>query len=51
MFDYGDLEEFQQYFSLLDIDNSGDLSGKEIRILLRALDIKVPVLNILCTVL
>lgn len=40
-FDYGDLEEFQQYFSMLDIDNSGDLSGKEIRVLLRALDIKV----------
>ena len=41
VFDYGDIEEFQQYFSLLDIDSSGDLSPKEIRILLRALDIQV----------
>ncbi len=40
-FDYGQIEEFQQYFSLLDIDNSGDLSDKEIRILLNALDIQV----------
>jgi len=40
-FDYGDIEEFQQYFSLLDVDNSGDLSGKEIRVLLKALDIQV----------
>lgn len=41
VFDYGDLEEFQQYFSLLDVDNSGDLSGKEIKVLLRAMDIQV----------
>lgn len=41
VFDYGDLEEFQQYFSLLDVDNSGDLSAKEIRILLKALDLQV----------
>ena len=42
-FDYGDLEEFQQYFSLLDVDNSGDLSGREVRVLLKALDINVRV--------
>lgn len=41
VFDYGDLEQFQQYFSLLDVDGSGDLSGPEVRVLLRALDIKV----------
>ena len=41
VFDYGDIEEFQQYFSLLDVDSSGDLSGKEIKLLLKALDLKV----------
>lgn len=41
MFDYGQIEEFQQYFSLLDIDNSGDLSDKEIKLLLTALNINV----------
>lgn len=41
VFDYGQLEEFKQYFSLLDIDNSGDLSEKEIRILLNAMGIVV----------
>eukprot|EP01034_Spumella_vulgaris_P026083 gene26082-32613_t len=41
VFDYGQIEEFQQYFSLLDVDNSGDLSGKEIRLLLNAMDIRI----------
>lgn len=41
MFDYGQIEEFQQYFSLLDVDNSGDLSDKEIKLLLNALNINV----------
>jgi Ca2+-binding EF-hand superfamily protein len=41
VFDYGDIEEFQQYFSLLDIDNSGDLSTKEVRLLLKAMDIHI----------
>jgi Ca2+-binding EF-hand superfamily protein len=41
VFDFGDLEEFQQYFSMLDIDNSGDLSPNEIRILLKTLHLEV----------
>ena len=40
-FTYGQLDEFQQYFSLLDVDSSGDLSEKEIRVLLTALEIEV----------
>lgn len=41
VFDYGDIEEFQQYFALLDIDSSGDLNGKEIRLLLKSLGIEI----------
>lgn len=41
VFDYGQLEEFKQHFALLDVDNSGDLSDKEIRILLRAMGIPI----------
>jgi len=41
VFDFGDLEEFQQYFSVLDIDNSGDLSPKEIRLLLKTLHLEI----------
>lgn len=40
-FDYGEIEQFQNYFALLDVDNSGDLSGREVRLLLKALDVKV----------
>jgi Ca2+-binding EF-hand superfamily protein len=41
VFDYGQIEGFKQHFALLDIDNSGDLSDKEIRILLRTMGINV----------
>lgn len=40
VFTYGELEEFEQQFLMLDIDSSGDLSSKEIRMLLKALDIE-----------
>jgi Ca2+-binding EF-hand superfamily protein len=42
VFDYGDIEEFQQYFALLDVDSSGDLSKSEIKLLLKSLGIEVP---------
>eukprot|EP00597_Dinobryon_sp_UTEXLB2267_P013014 CAMPEP_0170119298 /NCGR_PEP_ID=MMETSP0020_2-20130122/14302_1 /TAXON_ID=98059 /ORGANISM="Dinobryon sp., Strain UTEXLB2267" /LENGTH=636 /DNA_ID=CAMNT_0010348621 /DNA_START=51 /DNA_END=1957 /DNA_ORIENTATION=+ len=41
VFTFGQLDEFQQYFSLLDVDSSGDLSDREIKILLNALDIEL----------
>lgn len=41
VFDYGQLEEFKQHFALLDIDNSGDLSDKEIKILLNSMGISI----------
>lgn len=41
VFTYGQLDEFQQYFSLLDIDGTGDLSDREINVLLVALGIEV----------
>jgi len=41
VFDYGDIEEFQQYFALLDVDSSGDLSKSEIKLLLKSLGIEV----------
>lgn len=41
LFNMDDLEEFRQYFSLLDIDNSGDLSDKEIKLLLEAMNMPV----------
>lgn len=40
-FTYGDIEEFKQYFSMLDVDNSGDLSEKEIKLLLNLLEIEI----------
>lgn len=41
IFDLNDIEEFKQYFSMLDIDNSGDLSDKEIKLLLDAIGMPV----------
>eukprot|EP01038_Epipyxis_sp_PR26KG_P007792 gene7792-10586_t len=41
VFDYGQLEDFKQYFSLLDIDGSGDLSKKEVQLLLKELQVEV----------
>ncbi len=40
-FNYGQIEEFKHFFNVLDVDSSGDLSAKEIRLLLQALDISV----------
>ena len=40
-FDYGHIETFKQYFSMLDVDNSGDLSDQEIKRLLNALNINI----------
>lgn len=41
VFDINDIEEFKQYFSSLDIDCSGDLSDKEIKLLLDMMGIPV----------
>jgi Ca2+-binding EF-hand superfamily protein len=41
IFDYEELEEMKQSFSLLDIDNSGDLSENEIKLLLDSIGIKI----------
>jgi Ca2+-binding EF-hand superfamily protein len=41
VFDYEELEEMKQSFSFLDIDNSGDLSENEIKLLLDSMGIKV----------
>lgn len=41
IFDFGQMEDFKQYFSLLDLDNSGDLSAKEISLLLDAMGIQI----------
>ena len=49
VFDYGDIEEFQQYFALLDVDSSGDLSKSEIKLLLKSLGIEVTVPTHRCT--
>lgn len=38
-FDFGHLEVFKQYFSMLDVDSSGDLSDVELRMLLEALGV------------
>lgn len=40
-FDYGHLETFKQYFIMLDVDCSGELSDKEIAVLLESLGIKI----------
>ena len=40
-FDYGHLECFKQYYSMLDVDNSGDLSDMEIKRLLDAMGVKL----------
>lgn len=40
-FNYGQIEEFRQFFTVLDVDGSGDLSPNEIKLLLNALDIQV----------
>lgn len=40
-FDFGHMEVFKQYFSMLDVDSSGDLSDKELRMLLDALNIDI----------
>lgn len=41
VFDYGHIETFKQYYSMLDVDNSGDLSDQEIKRLLNALGIHI----------
>ena len=41
IFDPGHMETFRKYFEMLDVDSSGDLTDKELRILLEALDMKV----------
>lgn len=41
VFDYGHIETFKQYYSMLDVDNSGDLSDQEIKRLLSALGINI----------
>lgn len=41
IFDPGQIEDMKTYFSLLDIDNSGDLSQKEISLLLDAMGIHI----------
>jgi Ca2+-binding EF-hand superfamily protein len=41
VFDYGHIETFKQYYSMLDVDNSGDLSDLEIKRLLNALGVQI----------
>ena len=41
VFDYGHIETFKQYYSMLDVDNSGDLSDQEIKRLLNALGVNI----------
>lgn len=41
IFDPGQIEDMKTYFALLDIDNSGDLSQKEISLLLDAMGIRI----------
>eukprot|EP00981_Chlorochromonas_danica_P016170 scaffold15944_cov248-Ochromonas_danica.AAC.4 len=41
VFDMNALDDFRQYFSMLDVDNSGDLSDKEITLLLDAMGLDI----------
>ncbi len=41
IFDFYEIEELKRSFSLLDVDNSGDLSEHEIKLLLRSIGIKI----------
>ena len=41
VFDFGHIETFKKQFSQIDIDSSGDISDREMRVLLEAMKIKV----------
>ena len=41
VFDYGHIESFKHHFSLLDVDASGDLTARELRLLFTALGVAI----------
>ena len=41
VFDYGHIENFKRQFSQIDVDSSGDISDREMRVLLRAMHVNV----------
>jgi hypothetical protein len=42
VFNIGHLEAFKRYFSIMDVDSSGDLSPEEIRTMFTRIEIKLP---------
>ena len=40
-FDFGHIEAFKQYYAMLDVDNSGDLTDREIKKLLEAMGVRL----------
>lgn len=41
VFDYGHIENFKRQFSQIDVDSSGDISDREMRVLLNAMNVKI----------